>query len=171
MINEALTRQGRAPTLHGQATLQGVKRQDWGARPEAALKVGRKLAGRGEIAYCVVSPEGRPAESGGADQRRDPRQRAHLRSAKVLDGGYRFVCEGRIYDRSSEGLRLTLARDVALPREFAVHIDETCEVREAKVAWRRGPTIGVRLRSASPANALRPCDRYALRERYYGVLG
>jgi hypothetical protein len=50
-----------------------------------------------------------------------------------------------------------------------VHIDETSEVREAKVIWRRGSTIGIRLHSAAPVAALRPCDRHALKERYYAI--
>ena len=100
-----------------------------------------------------------------------PRERTHLRSAKLLDGTHRFLCEGRICDRSRDGLRLALARDIALPPQLAVHIDETSEVREAEVIWRRGSTIGIRLRSAAPAGALRPCDRYALRERYYAIPG
>jgi hypothetical protein len=169
MFNEALIRQGSAPAPHGEAILQGIKRQDWRARPEAAGRLGRKLARRGEIAYWVDSAEGRPAESKRADQRMCRRERTRLRSAKLLDGAYRFVCEGRIYDRSRDGLRLALARDIALPAQLAVHIDETSEVREAEVIWRRGSTIGIRLHSAAPADALRPCDRYALRERYYAI--
>jgi hypothetical protein len=171
MINEtpARCRWAHAPDDEArEPMLLGIKR-DWRARPEAALKLGRKLAGRGEIAYWVVSPEGRPPESKRADLRAHPRERTRLRSAKLLDGTYRFVCEGRICDRSREGLRLALARDIALPPQLAVHVDETSEVREAKVIWRRGSTIGVRLRSAAPADALRPCDRYALRERYYAI--
>ena len=151
--------------------LLGIKRQEWGARPEAALKFGRELAKRGEIAYWVVSPEGRPPEGKRPDQRERPRERTHLRSAKLLDGTHRFLCEGRICDRSRDGLRLALARDIALPPQLAVHIDETSEVRKAEVIWRRGSTIGIRLRSAAPAGALRPCDRYALRERYYAIPG
>ncbi|MBV9908886.1 MAG: hypothetical protein JOY52_15155, partial [Hyphomicrobiales bacterium] len=83
----------------------------------------------------------------------------------------RFVCDSRICDQSRNGLRLALARDIALPRQLAVHLDETSEVREAEVVWRRGPTIGIRLRSAAPADALRLCDRYVLRERYYAIPG
>jgi hypothetical protein len=164
MDNEVLTRRRVSPP-----TLQGIKRRDWRAQPEAALKVGRKLARRGEIAYWVISPEGRAPEAKRADQRQHSRERTRLRSAKVLDGAYRFLCESRICDRSPEGLRLALARDVALPPEFAVHIDETSEVREAKMVWRRGSTIGVRLQSGAQAGALRPCDRYALKERYYAI--
>jgi hypothetical protein len=172
MVNEALIG-CRSPAANrgasGQPVLQGIKRQDWRVRPETALKVGRKLAGRGEIAYWVISADVRPPEGKRADQRQSPRQRTRFRSAKLLDGAYRFLSEGRICDRSPEGLRLALARDIALPSEFAVHIDETSEVREAKIAWRRGSTIGVRLQSAVPLGALRPCDRYALRERYYAI--
>jgi hypothetical protein len=149
--------------------LQGAKRQDWRVRPEAARRLGRKLAGRGEIAYWVDSLEGPRREGKRAERRERPREHVRLRSAKVLDGAYRFLCESRICDRSLEGLRLALARDIALTPRVAVHIDETSEVREAKVVWRRGSTIGVRLHAPAPADALRPCDRYALRERYYAI--
>jgi hypothetical protein len=174
-VNEALHRGRPPPANRGDANaapmLLGVERGDWRARPEAALKLGRKLAGRGEVAYWAVLPEGRPPESKCANNRAHARERTRLRSAKLLDGAYRFVCEGRICDRSRNGLRLALAQDVPLPPRLAVHIDETSEVREAKVIWRRGSTIGIRLHSAAPADALRPCDRHALRERYYAIPG
>ena len=86
--------------------LLGVERGDWRARPEAALKLGRKLAGRGEVAYWVALPEGRPPESKRANNRAHARKRKRLCSAKLLDGSYRFVCEGRICDQSRDGLRL-----------------------------------------------------------------
>lgn len=172
MIDETLKRCGAAPARDARGPmLIGIKREDWRARPEAALKLGRELAGRGEIAYWVVSPERRPPESRRAERRREPRRRGRLRSAKLLDRAYRFMCEGRICDRSPEGLRLALMRDIVLPRRLAVHIDETSEVRNAEVIWRRGPTIGIRLREAAPADALRPSDRYALKERYYAIPG
>jgi hypothetical protein len=172
MINESL-HQARPPAPdHGGAQapmLLGIKRQDWRARPEATRRLGRKLAGRGEIAYWVVSNEGRSPADKSANLRAHPRERSRLRSAKLLDGAYRFLCEGRICDRSRNGLRLALARDIVLPSQLAVHIDETSEVREAKVIWRSGSTIGIRLHSAAPADALRPCDRRALKERYYAI--
>jgi hypothetical protein len=146
----------------------GVRRQDWRGR-EMDRALGRRLADRGEIAYWVSTPERCLPSDRPDDRRAGTRARTRLRSAKLLDGAYRFLCESRICDRSSDGLRLMLSRDVALPRKLAVHIDETSEVREAKVVWRRGSTIGIRLNSAAPANALKPCDRYALKERYYAV--
>jgi PilZ domain-containing protein len=169
MANEIPTRRARTPGAHGQALLQGIKREDWRARPEAALRLGRELAGRDEIVYWVVSP-GRQ-EVNRDDRRRDPRRRARLRSVKLLDGAYRFLCEGSIRDRSPEGFCLALARDIALPHKLAVHIDETAQVRDAKVIWRRGSTVGIRVGEAAPADALRPSDSYALKERYYAIPG
>ena len=149
---------------------QGVKRQDWRDAPQAARNLGRELARRSEIAYWVAPPEKDLPEGKPAEQRGGPRAATRLRSAKLLDAAYRFVCEARICDRSLNGLRLALARDVELPPRLAVHIDETGEVRGANVIWRRGPTIGIRLQEAAPADALRPGDRYALKERYYAIL-
>jgi hypothetical protein len=174
MVKTTLTPHSAPPATRGRAgvaTFHGVKRQDWRARPEAARKLGRKLAERNEIAYWVAPPETDPPEGGRADQRASPRELMRLRSAKLLDADCRFVCECRICDRSLTGLRLSLARNVELPPRLAVHIDETGEVRGANVIWRRGTTVGIRLREVAPAGALRPSDRYALRERYYGIRG
>ena len=174
MVNESLNRTfpevGGQGEAHGPMLL-GVERGDWRTRPEAALKIGRKLAGRGEVAYWVVLPEGRPPESKRANNRAHARQRTRLRSAKLLDGAYRFVCEGRICDRSRNGLRLALAQDVPLPPQLAVHIDETSEVRSAKIIWRRGSTLGVRLQEPLPEDAMTASQRSALRERYYAIPG
>jgi PilZ domain-containing protein len=166
MVEEPPIRPIPPPAARGQALFQGVKREDWRARPEAALRPGRELAERGEIAYWVVPPERVRAE-----RRADPRERTRLRSAKLLDGAYRFLCEGRICDRSRRGLRVALARDIALPLRLTVHIDETAQVREAKVIWRRGSTIGIRIGDAAPAEAIRPSDRAALKGRYYAIPG
>src|ERR1700722_3192166 len=118
MANEALHQARRPAANHGGAQapiLLGIKRQDWRARPEATRRLGRKLAGRGEIAYWVVSNEGRSPAGKSDHLRAHPRERSRLRSAKLLDGAYRFLCEGRICDRSRNGLRLALARDIVLP--------------------------------------------------------
>jgi len=60
-MTEGATHPGRRPTANpGDAhasELVGIKRQDWRAQSEAALNLGRKLASRDEIAYCVVSED------------------------------------------------------------------------------------------------------------------
>jgi hypothetical protein len=149
--------------------LTGIKRQDWRAQSEAALDLGRKLASRGEIAYCVVSEDELSPAAKSADLRAHPRTRTRLRSAKLLDSGCRFLSEGRICDRSRHGLRLALARDIMLPPRLAVHIDETSEVREATIIWRRGSTVGIRLQGALSEDAMTARRRSALRERYYAI--
>ncbi len=93
-----------------------------------------------------------------------------MRSAKLLDETHRFICECRVCDRSTDGLRLALARKIGLPPDLAVYLDETGEVRSANVIWRRGEIIGVRLRKRPPADTLSPSDRYALSGRYYAVI-
>jgi len=133
-----------------------------------ARKLGETLASRGQVAYCVLRAEGSSRPSRDLDRRADAREPICLRSAKLLDVAFRFVCECRICDRSPSGLRIALARTVRLPRRFAVHIDETSEIRFAKVVWRRGRFLGARL--FEHASGVRPSDRFALRGRYYGVL-
>ncbi len=146
-------------------SLDGIRRQDLRARPEAARKLGALLAERGEVVYWVSAPE-----AGHPDKRASAREKTRLRSAKLLDAAYRFVCECRICDRSLRGIRLLLARNIKVPRRMAVHIDETGEVRGARVVWRKGLVIGLSLHERAPPGAIRPSDRHALRGRYYGIL-
>jgi hypothetical protein len=172
MVNAVLKWSWQAAGLRAERALlfDGTKREDWRARPETARKLGALLAERGEIAYWVSGPEAEAKRGRHAEQRAWARKKMRLRSAKLLDAAYRFVCECRICDRSLCGIRLLLARNVKLPRRVAVHIDETGEVRDAKVVWRKGPVIGVSLRDRTPPGAIKPWDQYALRERYYGIL-
>ena len=172
MVNAVLNRSPRSPLSRDERVrlLVGVRREDWRRSPRAARKLAAALAERSEIAYCVIASS-RGEEDGGRPERRAAaREHVGLRSAKFLDAGYRFVCECRICDRSQHGLRLLLARNVKPPGQFAVHIDETSEVREAKIVWRKGAMLGVRLGDRVHPCAIRPSDRYALRERYYGIL-
>ncbi|HEX9168099.1 MAG TPA: hypothetical protein VF886_04110 [Roseiarcus sp.] len=134
MVNAVLTQRRSGQASRGKAAgalLLGVKRRDWRARPQAAHWLGRELAWRSEVAYWAVSPEKKAHECNRGEQRRGLRKPARLRSAKLLDATYRFVCESRVCDRSRDGLRLALARDIRLPPRLAVHIDETGEVRES----------------------------------------
>jgi hypothetical protein len=158
-------RRERPPSL----ILEGIRREDCRTRrPDATRKLGAVLAERGEVAYWIVAQG--PRQNRHSEQRASSRERMRMRSAKLVDAAYRFICECRICDRSLNGLRLALARNIRLPRRMSVHIDETGEVRGARVVWRQGLVIGVRLHDRAPATALKPWDRYALRERYYGIL-
>ncbi len=122
--------------------LDGVKTANWTTRPNAARRLGSALAERGEVAYCVE-------ERSWKDRRADAREPTRMRSAKLLDAAFRYLCDGRICDRSLNGLKILLARNVRLPWRFAVHIDETGDVRRARAAWRRGLLVGVPLARAA----------------------
>ena len=172
MVNAVLSRFQRpiAPRDKRPRLLIGVKREDWCGRPPIARALGAALAERGAVAYCVVASLRGEEVMGRPERRGLAREPMRLRSAKLLDAAYRFVCECRICDRSPNGLRLLLARNVNLTRPLSVHIDETSEVRAAKIVWRNGSVLGVRLGDRAAPGTIKPAYRYALRERYYGIL-
>jgi hypothetical protein len=172
MVNAVLKQSRQAAgSRAGRALLfEGTKREDWRARPKAARKLGALLAECGQIAYWASAPEAEAKRGRHAEHRVAAREKMRLRSAKLLDAAYRFVCECRICDRSLYGIRLLLARNIKLPQHVAVHFDETGEVHGVKVVWRKGPMIGASLRDRAPPGAIKPWDLYALRERYYGIL-
>ena len=87
MVNAVLTRRGSGQTPDGRAELLGVKRGDWRGRPQSALRLGRELALRGEVAYWAVSPENNALESKRRGQRGGLRKPARLRSAKPCLSG------------------------------------------------------------------------------------
>jgi hypothetical protein len=95
MADEGSVGRDAAWAVHGRAggaTFRGIKRQDWRAGPDAARQLGRELAKRGEIGYW---PEKDPPGGERTDKRGDAREPLRLRSAKLLDARYRFVCECR----------------------------------------------------------------------------
>jgi hypothetical protein len=93
MVNVVLIRRDPAATRpkRGPAPLlDGIRRADWTARPEAARSLGAILADRGEVAYCVGGLDERLAGGGRADAREALRRRwAKLRDAfrSPRDGG------------------------------------------------------------------------------------
>ncbi len=170
MVNATLTGRhaaGRRPHRPSRVVFEGVKQDAGRMRLADAGALGERLAAHGKIAYCVLPLDDSPRGHGG-DRRADARELMRLRSAKLLDPAFQFVTECRICDRSGSGLRIALARNIRLPARFALHIDELGEIRWAKVVWRRARFVGLRL--FEHASGVRPSDRFALRERYYGIL-
>ena len=164
----ALGRVGRLSDSNGEMSdlLEGVR----SSLPRGDRALARILARRGQVAYAVfdsVRETPRPKTTG-RELRLAGRRRTRLRSAKILDAANAFVCDCLIYDRSATGLRLTLARDVGLPKQFQVHDDDSGVVESVATAWRRGATLGVRF-CGYGASTLTPSERTALRGRYYAV--
>ena len=164
----ALGRVGRLSDSNGEMSdlLEGVP----SSLPRGDRALARILARRGQVAYAVfdsIRETPRPKTTG-RELRLAGRRRTRLRSAKILDAANAFVCDCLIYDRSATGLRLTLARDVGLPKQFQVHDDDSGVVESVATAWRRGATLGVRF-CGYGASTLTPSERTALRGRYYAV--
>jgi hypothetical protein len=148
-------------------TLDGVLRPDSRDDRETA----RALALRGLVAYRVLAQAraADPPAGGRREHRASGRRRTRLRSAKVLDWANKFICECLVIDRSAGGLRLTLGRNVGLPRYFRVHDDETGAIEAVATVWRRGATLGVRVTGALGPTTLKPTERSALGGLFYAV--
>ena len=155
MGNENLIRSRPSPAGHGapQTILQGVKRQDWRARPEAARNVGLKLAGRGEIAYWVIPPDGprlrnrarratqTPAAAhapalGQSARRRLPLlvRKPHLRPLSRRPAARARARHGAA--RPTRGAYRRDSRDSRGKRDLAARIDDRNPARRRRAAWR-----------------------------------
>jgi len=130
-----------------------------------SAEAARSLANKGFVAYAVIHEDGARKD----DARRERRARTRLRSAKVIDGKNAFLCEAIVHDRSSEGMRLILARNVGLPARFGVYEDESGDMITAALAWRRGQTIGLSITRPGPPAPMTLAQSKALGGRYYNV--
>ncbi|MGD1036132.1 MAG: PilZ domain-containing protein [Roseiarcus sp.] len=82
------------------------------------------------------------------NRRSEPRVRTRLRSGKLLDRDKIFLTDCSIFDRSTHGARLRLFANVDLPERFRLYDEASKQLFDAKVAWRRGQDVGVRLLGA-----------------------
>jgi hypothetical protein len=139
-----------------------AKKQPHSARPSAPTHAWSDNGESGLVTYSVApSPEPSPH-----DKRREQRRRTRLRAGKILDRGNRFIVEATIIERSCAGLRLRLARDVALPEIFHFFDEESEGVFLARIAWRRQLMLGVR---RGPGIAVTVRQLIALRGKFYAI--
>lgn len=101
------------------------------------------------------------------DRRGEKRRIAHLKWGKALDCADRFLCECVLSNRTRGGACLRLARNITLPQKFQLYDDDSDEIFDAQVIWRRGGEIGCRL-SLTPRTDKAPVAR-RMRERYYAL--
>jgi hypothetical protein len=148
--------------------LDGVARDDWAKRPDAARTVARTLALNGQVAYRVIALSPAPDAAGG-ENRANARRRTRLRSAKLLDSSNRFLCECLVYDHSSSGLRLKLMRNAGLPSRLRLFDDESGELRAVSTVWRRETLLGVRYNDGAEPPPLKKSTKSALRGSFYAV--
>jgi hypothetical protein len=110
-----------------------------GARlePGAGALARWRLRRLGAVSYVRI------AESS-ADRRREKRRPVRLNWGKALDAGDRFLSECLIVVRGG-GVRIRLARVVAIPPRFQLFDDADGLLYAARLVWRRGQEAGCRL--------------------------
>jgi hypothetical protein len=166
-----------APTIRPAAAkvamtinLQGVRLDRGSRRAGSNRLLDRTLARRNLVSYAVVEAPAPPPSPGKAIEKRfSARRPLRLRSGKLLDAQNRFLCECLMRDRSGQGLRLTLAKNIGLPTRCHLYDDETGSLHAITTIWRRSGVLGVRFCTAARPPTIKESDRSALRGRYYAV--
>ncbi len=79
------------------------------------------------------------------ERRRDKRRGVRLNWGKALDVSDRFLCDCVVLNRSHGGVRLRLARKIALPAAFYFFDDSEGALFAGAVVWRHGDVVGCRL--------------------------
>jgi hypothetical protein len=98
--------------------------------------------------YSVIdeSAQNRP------ERRRAARVPARLASGKLLDARGEFLTECAYRNRTAAGVRLKLARNVAIPHQLQLYDDHNRDLQWLEVVWRGDGEIGCKI-TARRANA------------------
>lgn len=120
--------------MSGQVPLEGARLE-----PGAGALARWRLRRLGAVPYVRI------AESS-TERRREKRRAVRLNWGKALDAGDRFLSECLVVDRGvGGGIRLRLARVVAIPPRFQFFDDADGLLYAARLVWRRGQEVGCRL--------------------------
>lgn len=103
------------------------------------------------------------------DKRLARRRRTRLRSGKIADRQNRFLIECAIHDRSDEGARLRLAKNMALPDDIRLFDDEQKSLAPARIIWRQGQEIGIRFLPPETIGPVSEAEIAALGRKFYAV--
>src|SRR5208283_1941402 len=134
----------------------------YGLKPSGLERLWRGPVDSSVVTYSVL-PSPTPFSG---EKRRARRRRTRLRSGKILDRRNLFLIEASIVDRSAGGLRLRLAKDVAIPEIFHLYDDEAEIILVARIVWRRQALVGARIDPSGPARASRR-QIASLRGKFY----
>lgn len=131
-----------------------------------ALKVDEKkfrrmsfLRDRQALAYTVRTVQ--------SERRLEKRVAVRLQSGKVLDVEGRFLADFLFVNRGSSGVRISLARHLALPRKIWLYEDLNHICWGAEVVWQTGGVAGCRYRASDVALDERLLRRF--RAKYYAL--
>ncbi len=111
------------------------------------------------FSYVVLDPSG-------GERRRAGRQRMRLRTGKLIRRDGQFLCECLVHNRSTSGARLRLGAACDLPATIYFYEDESGNLFEATVRWRREREIGVRLGLCTPT-AVHHAIAGRMRRKFY----
>ncbi len=103
-----------------------------------------------------------------ADRRGDQRRRTRLRSGKIIDDDGQFVIECLIVDRSFLGGKLRLPKISPLPARVMLYDDQSGELLQATVIWRRDRETGIRF-TATERNERYRAIADAMRRKFYAM--
>jgi hypothetical protein len=78
-----------------------------------------------------------------AENRREIRHPARLRSGHIADGPRGFICDCVIRNHSAKGARLLLPPNVSLPRCVWFYDDDLKKAVRAEVRWQKGQEVGI----------------------------
>lgn len=121
-------------------TLRGLKAVRSGPGAWICSATTPLLGRRGVVTYSVLSEAPKPAE-----RRCEVRRQVHLQSGKILVHKDRFLTEFTFKNRTQAGIRLKLARRVALPKAILLYDDQQNLLLAASVVWQNGGDAGCRI--------------------------
>lgn len=77
------------------------------------------------------------------EKRRERRYGTHLRDGRIYDSQQRFICHCVVRDRSNNGARLLLPKNMTTPNLICFFDEERRELFRAEVRWRQDREIGI----------------------------
>jgi hypothetical protein len=77
------------------------------------------------------------------DKRRELRYPTKLRSGRIYDPQQRLICHCVVRDRSTNGARLLLPKNVTPPNQICFFDEELRELFRAEIRWRQDREIGI----------------------------
>lgn len=123
----------------------------------------RLASPRGSVTYSVIDD----GVQNPPERRRAARVPARLASGKILDVRGEFLTECAFRNRTAAGVRLKLARNVAIPQQVLLYDDRNCDLQRLEVVWRGDGEIGCKITARRTSADRRLLSRFG--QPYYAI--